>query len=383
MSDSLARLYVLSTLVSSLVVATAAAGAQPMQGSRPEASSDYPQKPVRMIVPYAKGGTPDHVSRRPVRGDGVQPPGLIRVAARQIPAYPDKPIRLIVPFAPGGGSDIIARLLAQKVATAWGQAVVVDNRGGGGSTIGTSMVARAVPDGYTILLTSISVAYLPALYSKLSYDTEKDLDPVTLLVTQPNLLVVHPAVPAQSVAELIALAKSRPGEIRYGSAGSGSSGHLAAELFRTTAGIDMVHVPYKGGGPAVPALIAGEVHVVILGMATLLPHVRSGRVRALAVTGATRAKGVPELATIAEAGLPGAEYETWYGLLAPAGTPSAIISKLNETFNRALAAQDVQERLAGIGVEPLGGTQQKFAAYLKSEIKKWTTVVRGANIRID
>ena len=382
MTHPLARLSGLRALVLCLV-SCAAVGAQPMQTSRPEVSSDYPLKSVRLMVPHAEGGTPDHVSRRPVRGDGVQPPGFIRVAAQQLPSYPDKPVRVIVPFAPGGGSDIIARLLAQKVSAAWGQSIVVDNRGGGGSSIGTNIVARAAPDGYTILLTSISVAYLPALYGKLPYDTEKDLDPVTLIVTQPNLLVVHPSVPAKSVAELVALAKSRPGEIRYGSAGSGSSGHLAAELFRTTAKIDMVHVPYKGGGPAVPALVSGEVHMLIIGMATLLPHVGSGRVRALAVTGATRAKAAPELPTIAEAGLPGAEYETWYGLLVPARTPGAIIRKINETFNHVLTAQDVQERLAGAGLEPLGGTQAKFAAYLKAEIKKWTAVVRAANIRVD
>ncbi|MBI4190973.1 MAG: tripartite tricarboxylate transporter substrate binding protein [Betaproteobacteria bacterium] len=297
--------------------------------------------------------------------------------------YPRKPVRLIVPSAPGGGIDIIARLLAPKVGGAWGQSIVVDNRAGGGTTIGTNTVAKAAPDGYTILLTSIAVAYIPALYVKLPYNTEKELDPVTLIVTQPNLLVVHPNVPAKSVAELIVLANSRPGEILYGSGGSGTAPHLATELLRTIARINLVHVPYKGGGPAVTALMAGEVHMLIAGMATLLPHVGSGRMRALAVTGTTRAKAVPELPTIAEAGLPGAEFDTWYGLMVPARTPNGVIRKINETFNRVLTAQDVQERLAGAGMEPLGGTQEKFAAYLKAEIKKWAVVVREAKIQVN
>ncbi|MBI3068293.1 MAG: tripartite tricarboxylate transporter substrate binding protein [Betaproteobacteria bacterium] len=299
------------------------------------------------------------------------------------PDYPQKSVRLVVPFAPGGGTDIIARLLAQKVGAAWGQSLVVDNRGGGGGTIGANIAAKSAPDGYTVLLTSLSIAYTPALYKKLPYDPEKEFGPVTLVVTQPNLLVVPPSLPVKSVAELIALAKSRAGEIRYGSGGSGSAPHLATELFRATAGITLVHVPYKGGGPALTGLMAGEAHLMIAGTALLLPHVRAGRLRALAATGMTRARAAPELPTVAEAGLPGYEFDTWYGLLVPARTPGAIIGKINEEFNRALAAHDVQERLAGAGFESLGGTQKRFAAYLKAEMRKWTTVVREANIRID
>jgi tripartite-type tricarboxylate transporter receptor subunit TctC len=347
------------------------------------ASVDYPRKPVRLVVPFAEAGTPDHVSRRPVRGDGVQPPGFVRVAAQQLSTYPDKAVRLVVPFALGGGSDIIARLLAQKVGAAWGESVVVDNRGGGGGTVGTNTVAKSAPDGYTLLLTSISIAYAPALYRKLPYDTEKELVPVVLIVTQPSVLVVHPSVPAKSVAEFVALAKLKPNEIRYSSGGSGSAPHLATELLRATAGISLVHVPYKGGGAVVTALMAGEVQMLIAGMASLLPHVRSGRLRALAVTGIARAKAAPELPTIAEAGLPGAEFDGWYGLLVPAGTPRAVVGKLNADFNRALAAANLQERLASAGFEPLGGTQQKFAAYLRAETRKWTAVVRDAKIQLD
>ena len=327
----------LCALVLWLIVPTGTAYAQSMQTSRSEASSDFPRKSVRLVVP----------------------------------------------FAPGGGTDIIARLLAQKAGTAWGQSMVVDNRSGAGGTIGTNIVAKAAPDGYTILLSSVSIAFLPALYRKLPYDTEKDLVPVTLIVTQPNLLTVHPGLPVKSVPELIALAKSKPGEIRYSSGGTGSASHLATELFRATANISLVHVPYKGGGPAITALLTGETHMMVPNIVTSLPHIKAGRMRALAVTGMTRAKAAPELPTVAEAGLPGSEFDGWYGLLVPAKTPGAIIKKINEEFNRALAAQEVRERFADAGFEPLGGTQEKFATYLKAEIKKWTTVVSEARIQID
>jgi tripartite-type tricarboxylate transporter receptor subunit TctC len=337
MIHSLPRLFGLCALVLWLIVPPGTAWAQPVQASRPEASSDYPRKPVRLVVP----------------------------------------------FAPGGGTDIIARLLAHKVGETWGQLIVVDNRSGAGGTVGTNTVAKATPDGYTLLLTSISVAFSPALYRKLPYDTEKDLVPVALIVTQPSLLVVHPAVAAKSVTELVALVKSKPGEIRYSSGGSGSASHLAVELFRATAKVNLVHVPYKGGGPAITSLVSGETHMMISNIVTLQPHIKAGRMRALAVTGVTRARSLPELPTIAEAGVPGAEFDGWYGLLVTAGTPGAVARKINEEFNRALAAQDVRDRFADAGFEPLGGTQKKFAAYLKAEIKKWTTVVREANIQTD
>lgn len=298
-------------------------------------------------------------------------------------AYPDKPVRMLVPFAPGGGSDIVARLLAQKTGVLWNQSVVVDNRGGGGGVAGTNAVAKSAPDGYTLLLTSISIAYAPALYGSLPYDTERELAPCVLLVVQPSILGVHPALPVKSVAELIALAKAKPSEIRYSSGGGGSAPHLAAEIFRSTAGIQLTHVPYKGGGAIVTAVLSGEVQMLFAGVASLMPHIKAGRLRALAVTGTTRSKAAPDLPSIAEAGLPGAEFDGWYGLLLPAATPRDIVARINADYNKVLAAADVQERLLVSGFEPLGGTPQKFADYLRSETRKWTKVVRDANIRID
>jgi tripartite-type tricarboxylate transporter receptor subunit TctC len=288
-----------------------------------------------------------------------------------------------VPFAPGGGSDIVARLLAQKTGALWNQSVVVDNRGGGGGVAGTNAVAKSAPDGYTLLLTSISIAYAPALYGSLPYDTERELAPCILLVVQPSILGVHPALPVKSVGELIALAKAKPGEIRYSSGGGGSAPHLAAEIFRSTAGIQLTHVPYKGGGAIVTAVLSGEVQMLFAGVASLMPHMKAGRLRALAVTGTTRSKAAPDLPSIAEAGLPGAEFDGWYGLLLPAATPRDIVARINADYNTVLAAADVQERLLASGFEPLGGTPQKFTDYLRSETRKWTKVVREANIRIE
>ncbi len=311
----------------------------------------------------------------------------VAVASLCVPAawcaYPDKPVRMLVPFAPGGGSDIVARLLAQKTGALWNQSVVVDNRGGGGGVAGTNAVAKSAPDGYTLLLTSISIAYAPALYGSLPYDTERELAPCILLVVQPSILGVHPALPVKSVSELIALAKAKPGEIRYSSGGGGSAPHLAAEIFRSTAGIQLTHVPYKGGGAIVTAVLSGEVQMLFAGVASLMPHMKAGRLRALAVTGTTRSKAAPDLPSIAEAGLPGAEFDGWYGLLLPAATPRDIVARINADYNTVLAAADVQERLLASGFEPLGGTPQKFADYLRSETRKWTKVVREANIRIE
>jgi len=297
--------------------------------------------------------------------------------------WPTKPVRLVVPFAPGGGTDIIARTLAQKVGAAWGQSVVVDNRSGGGGTIGTGAVAKAPPDGYSLLLSSVSIAYLPALYSALPFDIARELAPVALVVTQPSLLVVNPGVAAKSVAELVALARAKPGELRYSSGGSGSASHLAVEVFRAVSKTDIVHVPYKGGGPAINSLLGNETQMMISNVVTLAPHIKAGRLRALAVTGEARVKSLPDLPTMAEAGAAGAEFDGWYGLLVTAGTPAAVTRAINTEFNRALEATDVRERFAAAGFEPLGGSVEKFAAYLKAETAKWTGVVRDARIRID
>jgi tripartite-type tricarboxylate transporter receptor subunit TctC len=295
-------------------------------------------------------------------------------------AYPSRAIRLLVGFAPGGGSDLAARLIGQKMGEDLQQQFVVDNRGGGGGTIATNLVAKAAPDGHTLLLMSIGIAFAPALYRSLPYDLEKDLLPVVLLVTQPCILALHPGVAATSVRELIALARARPGEIRYNSSGIGSAAHLAGELFRATANVELVHVPYKGGASIVTALLGGEVHMLIAGAVSLLPHVRAGKLRGLASTGLTRARDAPEMPTIAEAGLPGAEFDIWYGLFLPAATPRATAQTLNASFNRIVAAPDVQARLAAAGFETLGGTPEKFAGYLKSELRKWSGVVRSAGI---
>lgn len=305
------------------------------------------------------------------------------LAIRAQPDYPRKSIRLIVPSAPGGGTDLIARMIAQKVSEAWGQPVIVDNHSGGATTIGTNMVAKSVPDGYTLLMTTANFAFIPAIHSRLPYDPEKDFVPVVVTVTQFDCLAVHPGLPARSVPELIALAKSRPGGIRYGSGGSGSVGHFAAELFRSLAGINLTHVPYKGTGPVTTAVISGEVHMLIANIASLLPHLKAHRLRPLAVTGARRARILPELPTVAESGVPGYEFENWYGLWAPAGTPAAAVTKINEEVNRVLALPALQERFAETGIEPVGGTSAKFAAYLAAELRKWSKVARDAGIKAE
>ena len=297
--------------------------------------------------------------------------------------YPRKTIRLVVPSAPGGGTDLIARILAQKLSEAWGQPAIVDNVAGGATTIGTHAVAKAAPDGYTLLMTTANFVFVRTIHTRLPYDPDKDFAPVIVTVTQSDGLVVHPSVPARSVAELIGLAKSKPAEIRYGSGGNGSVGHFAAELFRALAGVKLGHVPYKGTGPAVTAAISGEIHMLIANIASLRPFIKTGRLRALAVTGAHRARIVPDLPTIAEAGVPGYEFDNWYGLWAPAATPGVVVNKINEEVNRALASPAVLERFTESGIESLGGSPAKFAAYLAAETKKWSAVARDAGIKVD
>ncbi|MEO8441753.1 MAG: tripartite tricarboxylate transporter substrate binding protein [Betaproteobacteria bacterium] len=310
---------------------------------------------------------------------GVASSGAVHAQAD----YPRKPVRLIVPSAPGGGTDLIARLIAQKAGEAWGQSVIVENNSGGATTIGTSLVARSAPDGYTLLMTTANFAFIPAINSKLPYDPEKDFAPIVVTVTQSDCLAVHPGLPARSVAELIELAKAKPDEIRYGSGGNGSVGHFAVELFRSLAKIRLVHVPYKGTGPVTTAVISGEIHMQIANVASLLPSVKAGRLRALAVTGVHRAKIVPDLPTMAEAGVPGYEFDNWYGLWAPAGTPVAIVKKINEEVNRAIASPALQARFAESGIETMGGSPERFAAYLAGELKKWNAVARDAGIKGD
>ena len=297
--------------------------------------------------------------------------------------YPGKTIRFIVPFAPGGGNDILGRVIAQKLNEAFNVPVVVDNRGGAGGTIGTDITAKAPPDGYTMLINNVSLAVNVTLYPKLPYDTLKDLEPVTLVGRQPNILVVHPALPAKSVKELLALARARPQQLTYGSGGIGSSSHLAAELLKVTAKIDMVHVPYKGMGPALIDLIAGQTQLIMATMASALPFVRSGRVRALAVTPAKRSAVVPDVPTLAEAGVPGFEYSTWYGLVVPAGTPQPVVTRLHEALVRILAAPDVKEKFASQGVEPAANSPREFNDYLKAEVAKWGRVIKASGMRVN
>lgn len=297
--------------------------------------------------------------------------------------YPKRAVRLVVPSAPGGGTDLIARSLAQRLGEAWRQSVVVENISGGATTIGINAVARAVPDGHVLLLTTVNFAFLPAIRATLPYDPQADLTPVVMVATQSSMVAVYPGVPAKSITELIALAKRQPGEIRYASGGNGTVGHLATELFRWLADIRLLHVPYKGTGPGITAVLSGEVHLLIANIAALLPHTKSGRLRGLAVTGTARSRVVPELPTVIESGLPGYEYSGWYGLWVPAKTPEVVAKKINEDFNRALRDAVLRERFLEVGIEPQGGSDEKFATYLTAEFPKWAKVARAANIRID
>lgn len=297
--------------------------------------------------------------------------------------YPTRPIRFVLPFgAPGGAPDTIARNLAPKLSEALGQQVVVEPRVGAGGTIGTEVVANAAPDGYAILLTSPSHAINATLYRKLPYDPVADFAPITLLAELPNILVIHPSLPARSVKQLIALAKARPGSLNYGSAGSGSSQHLAGELFKKMAGVDMVHIPYKGGGAVVVDLISGQLQLTF-GSATSLPHVRSGRLIAIAVTTAERVTSLPDLPTISEAGLPGYEASAWYALFAPARTPKPIIDKLHTEVLRALKMPDVRERLAAETIQAVGSTPAELGVFLQREIVKWGAIVRESGAKVD
>lgn len=298
-------------------------------------------------------------------------------------SYPAKPIRLIVPAAPGGGTDLVARVFAQQFNEALGQPVVVENRGGGGTTIGANAAAKAPPDGYTILLHHTSLAFNVSFYRKLPYDAVKDLAPITLVATQPFLVVVHPSLPVKSVRELLALAKAHPGEIAYGTGGAGSGPFMGAELLKQAAGIDMLHVPYKGAGPAFRDLIGGQVQTMVATMSLALPHAKAGRVRALAVTSPKRAAAAPQLPTVAESGVPGYDYLVWYGLFAPAGVPRPIILRLNEEAAKIVRAPDIRQKLAGDGLETLSTTPEEFGAYLAREIDKWGKVVRAAGIHAD
>jgi tripartite-type tricarboxylate transporter receptor subunit TctC len=295
--------------------------------------------------------------------------------------YPTKPVRLIVPWPAGGGTDIVSRTVGQKMSENMGQQVIVENRPGAAAIIGTDFAAKAAPDGYTLLMGNIGPNSANAsLYKKLPYDSIRDFAPVSLVASAPYIMVVHPSVPAKSVKEFIALAKSSPGKINFGSGGTGSAPHLAAELLKMMAQINLEHIPYKGGAAHTVALLGGEVDLTLNSPLEVLAHARSGKLRALAVTTEKRSPVAPELPTMAEAGLPGYEFIVWWGVLAPAGTPVDIVSKVYSEVSKALQAQDVQQRFASQGVDVVGSTPEKFAAFIKSEVEKWARVVREAKI---
>ena len=314
----------------------------------------------------------------------AQAAGFYAVAATTTQSYPTKPIRFIVPFAPGGSTDTLARTLGQKLSASLGQQVVVDNRAGANGNIGMEIVARAAPDGYTIVLGYIAnLAIGPGLYAKLPFDPVRDYAPITQLASSPNILAVHPSLPVTSFKELIAHAKAHPGKLNYASASVASIGHLTGELLNHAAGIALVHVPYKGSGQAVIDLLAGQVPMMFSGMSSVMPHIKAGKLRPLAVTGAQRSPAASAVPTIAESGFPGFEATAWYGVLAPARTPKPIVDRLHGDIVRALALPDVKERLNNVGFDLIGGTPEAFGAYIKTEIEKWTKVVRAAKIRAE
>lgn len=297
--------------------------------------------------------------------------------------YPAKPIRIVTPFPPGGGLDLMARVIAQWLSDAWGRQVVVDNRPGAGGSIGAAIAAKAAPDGYTLLIVSSAHTVNATLYRKLPYDTLKDFDPVLLVTAVPHLLVVHPSFPASTVKQLIAIAKSRPGQVAYASGGLGSSTHLAGELFRSMAKIKLLHVPYKGTGPSLVDVLSGQVPVTFGTVPSVIQQVKAGKLRALGLTGAKRARLVPDVPTIAEAGVSGYEAATWHGVLVPAGTPAAIVAKLNGEIMRMLNDAEIRARVTRDGLEPLGSTPEQFDAYLRAEVRKWAQVIRTAGIRVE
>jgi tripartite-type tricarboxylate transporter receptor subunit TctC len=311
---------------------------------------------------------------------------LLCVAAAQAFAqgYPAKPLKMIIPYPPGGGNDTLGRLFAAKLGDRLGQPVVVENRPGAGTLIGTELAAKSPADGYTILLSSIAThALSPNLYAKVPYDPVKDFAPITLLGIAPTVLVVPADLPAKDLAELVAAAKAKPGGLAYASGGNGTPPHINGEVFKSVAGVDLLHVPYKGGGPALVDLMAGRVQVMLDTAASAMPHVRSGKLRALAITGARRSPEYPDIPTFAEAGLPGYDTNAWYSMHAPAGTPPEIVRRLNAELVASLKDPDVQARFKQLTTEPVGNTPEEFAAFVKAELDKYARVIKSAGIRLD
>ncbi len=305
----------------------------------------------------------------------------------QAQEYPVKPIRMMIPFVPGGANDVIGRIAGLKITEALGQQVVIENRGGSGGSLGVEIAAKWPNDGYHLVLGNIAnMAVNPTLYRKLSYHPLRDLQPITLIAKVPTILAVHPSLPAKNVTELIALARARPGQLTFGTGGAGSGAHLATELFVLHTKVNMVHVPYKGVGPALIDVLAGQITMTFGAVPGVLPYVRSarsGRLRALGVTGAKRISVLPELPTVAEAGVPGYEATLWFGVLAPAGVPTPIVNRLHGALMKALQSQDMKDRLTAEGAEPVGNTPQEFQAFIKSEIERWAVVVKASGMKAE
>ena len=295
--------------------------------------------------------------------------------------YPSKPIRVIVGQAPGGATDIVSRALAQKLTDGLGQTVVIDNRSGAAGSIGSAIAASAPPDGYTALIVSSTYTINPSLYKKLPFDPIRDLQPVTLIASSPFLLMVHPSIAAKTPRELIALAKTR--KLTFGSGGIGSSGHLAAELFSSMAGIELTHVPYKGAGPALIDTLGGQVNLIMSSIVSGMPYAKAGRLRALAITTRTRSPAVPELPTISESALPGYDFSSWYGLMVPAGTPQPVIGRLHDETVKALKLPDLQQRLASEGCDAVGSTPEQLGAYIRTEMARWAKVVKASGMQAE
>jgi len=299
-------------------------------------------------------------------------------------AYPSRPVKLVVPFPPGGSLDIAGRLIAQRLTEMWGQAVVVENKPGAGGNIGADFVAKSTPDGYTILLGALSThAVNPNLYAKMPYDAVKDFAPITLIATTPNVLVVNAATPVGNVREFIAWTRANPGKLAFGSGSNGSAGHLAGELYKVDTGTDAVHIPFKGGAPATQALLAGDTQFMFDNLANAMAQVKAGKLKALAVTTAERSKLVPELPTMAEAGLPGFDISTWYGLFAPAGTPAAIVGKWNADVTKILTTPDVRAKLMADGAEPAPDTPEQFAQMISRELAKYARIIKASGAKVD
>jgi tripartite-type tricarboxylate transporter receptor subunit TctC len=306
---------------------------------------------------------------------------LVAAFAARAGAFPERPVRLVVPFPAGGSTDIISRTLGQKLSEAWGQPVVIDNRPGGSTIIGTDLVAKSAPDGHTLLMTTAPFTIVPSLMDRLSYDPVKDFQPITLINTTPLVVVVNPSLPVKSIKELIALAKAKPGALNFGSTGNGGSSHLAGELFNVMAGVKIVHVPYKGNAPALNDLVGGHVDIAFNGLTSAMPLIKAGKLRPLAVTSLTRAGALPEIPTLDELGLKGFQAVGWNGLSAPARTPKEVIARINADILKVLHAPELAERLKAEGSDPVGNSPEQFAVFLRDETAKWSKVIEFANIK--